>query len=101
MVWIGAGLHHRINVALIGQVSTCPEQKKEIKMKMISKQENEDGKTIIETESKFLFFTKIRKFIAVERHAGDYSTWLELPNYSPVSLVLSFQLDTWEKYNKS
>lgn len=67
------------------------------KMRMVSKSENEEGKTIIETESKILFFKKTRRFVAVERVAGEYFNWLELPHYLSVPDALSFQLDAWKR----
>lgn len=66
-------------------------------MRMISKYENEEGKTVIETESKILFFKNRRRFIEVEKIVGEFFKWLELPNYSLVPDDLSFQLNEWKK----
>jgi len=65
------------------------------KIKFVSK-EIIDNKTIITTETKGLFRTKIRKFESQKEWV-----WLELPGYGLVPTMLSFQLDKWSKALKT
>jgi len=65
------------------------------KIKFVSK-EIIDNKTIITTETKGLFRTKIRKFESQKEWV-----WLELPGYDLVPTMLSFQLDKWSKALKT
>ena len=64
-------------------------------MRMISK-EIQNGKDVITTESKFLFWKRIRRFEAQRRIAG-YWDWIELPNHTLVDDGISFQLNAWNK----
>ena len=69
-------------------------------MRMIKK-EKINGKTVIITEQKILFFFKrIRKFEAFERFVDSYWKWVELPNRTIVPDYLSFQLNTWNQLDK-
>ena len=75
-------------------------------MKPIDIKNLNDGLTIITTETKrikgMLWWKKeviyIREFKAVKRIAGDYWTWLELPDMKLVPDDLSFQLDAWKTH---
>ena len=55
------------------------------------------GKSVITTESKFLWWKTQTKFIAQREFPKGYWTWLELPNLTIVPDNLSFQLDKWNR----
>lgn len=66
-------------------------------MRLIAKEE-QDGKTVLVVESKLFFiFPRVRKFIAEREIAGEYFSWLELPEKTLVPDHLSFQLDAWKR----
>ena len=68
-----------------------------MKMKMVSK-EFVASKAVITTEERGFFFNvKVRKFEAQIEFPKGYWRWLELPDYTLVPDVLSFQLDAWNK----
>jgi hypothetical protein len=64
-------------------------------MKVIAKETDEKGKTILTIEQG-IFKTKI-KYMATSRIAGQFFTWVKLPNKTLVPDKLSFQLDEWKK----
>ena len=55
------------------------------------------NKTVITTESNFLFFKKIRKFEAQKEGYMGCWDWLELPGHKLIGDCLRSQLDTWNK----
>jgi len=64
-------------------------------MKVI-KNEIVNGKTEITIEKKvFLFFKKQEKYIAVNKIAGEFYSWVKAPDNTIVPDYLSFQLDKW------
>lgn len=65
-------------------------------MKMILK-EVIDGKTVITTEYKILFWKIQRRFEAQRERPKGYWDWLELPDRRIITDALSFQLDAWNK----
>ena len=66
-------------------------------MKM-TKMETMDGKTVITTETPRLLRKPItRRFVAEKKVAGDFFSWLELPDMLLVPDRLSFQLDAWKR----
>ena len=69
-------------------------------MKM-TKREVVNGKIIITTERKFLWFKIIEQFEALEKEfPPGYWQWLKLPDRTLVNDSLSFQLDVWNKIYK-
>ena len=71
-------------------------------MRLIGKEKHGDAINLIVEEDKKRFLLKpkikIRKFMSLERIAGDFFCWLELPDKTIVPDHLSFQLDAWNKY---
>jgi len=67
-----------------------------MKMKMVSK-EFVASNSVITTEEKGFFRVKVRKFEAQIEYPKGYWDWLELPDYTLVPDVLSFQLNAWNK----
>jgi len=65
-------------------------------MKMISK-EIQNGKDVITTESKFLFWKRIHVFEAQTEFLLGCWDWIELPNRKLIGYTLSFQLNAWNK----
>lgn len=70
--------------------------KKENVMRMVKKEVIND-KSVITTESKFLWWKNEQKFVAQREFPKGYWTWLELPNLTLVPDSLSFQLDEWNR----
>ena len=56
-----------------------------------------DGKTVVTTSTRFLFWHIITQYEAQERICHGYWTWLKLPNRDIVSDFQSFQLDAWNR----
>ena len=57
-----------------------------------------DGKTVITTSKKFLFWYAITQYEAQKESPKGYWEWLKLPNKDLVPDFISFQLDAWNKY---
>ena len=65
-------------------------------MKLISREVI--GKEIlIVTETKVLFWKKIRKFKSQGKYLPDYWKWVEMPDRLLVGDRISFQLDVWAR----
>jgi len=56
-----------------------------------------NGKSVITTSKRFLFWHKITQYEAHRKITGRYFQWVKLPNREIVPDVLSFQLDTWNE----
>ena len=66
-------------------------------MKMIKKETDDKGRTILTCEEPFWFFwTRERKFLNTSTFVNS-SAWLEFPNMIMINdIVLKCQLDAWE-----
>ncbi|MDK2848777.1 MAG: hypothetical protein PWP34_2130 [Desulfuromonadales bacterium] len=56
-----------------------------------------NGKTIITTSKRFLFWHIITKYEAQKEFPKGYWEWLRLPNRNLVPDAVSFQLDAWNR----
>jgi len=60
--------------------------------------EIKDGKITITTLTKRIFRKpKVRRFVADKEYPTGYWNWVELPHFTLVGDILSFQLDEWTK----
>jgi hypothetical protein len=71
-------------------------------MKVISKEQDPQGKTILVCEQRLFFFWKrTQKFLATREFPKGYWEWLRFPNMNKLwNDKLSFQLDAWNKIYK-
>ena len=65
-------------------------------MKM-ERKETINGKTVITTSDKVLFWHKIKEYEAQRKIAEGFWEWLELPNKTLIPDSISFQLDAWNR----
>ena len=65
-------------------------------MKMESK-EIINGKTVITTSKRFLFWRIITRYEAQKEYPSGYWEWLKLPNHLMVDDMMGFQLNKWNK----
>lgn len=56
-----------------------------------------NGKTVITTSKRLLFWHVITQYEAQREYPNGYWTWLKIPNRTLVSSIISFQLDEWNK----
>ena len=56
-----------------------------------------NGKTIITTSNRFLFWHIITEYEAQREFPKGYWEWLRLPNRDLVPDIISFQLDAWNR----
>ena len=54
-----------------------------------------DGKAVITTSARFLFWHKITQYEAHKSITASFSQWVKLPNRDMVPDMVSFQLDIW------
>jgi hypothetical protein len=68
-------------------------------MRIIKKQEYQDGSIIITCEKSLFFglFKTTNRFVATEEYPKGYWNWATYPNRDIVGGRLSFQLDRWCK----
>lgn len=56
-----------------------------------------NGKVVITTSKRFLFWHIITQYEAQREFPSGYWDWLQLPNRNLVNDSTSFQLDAWNK----
>jgi hypothetical protein len=61
------------------------------------KYDTQDGKPVIETESRFLWWRWRVRYLADRQSTANYWHWLRLPGLVLVPDVVSFQLDAWQR----
>ena len=66
-------------------------------MKLLGKEYDDSGRTILVCESRFLFWKRTRRFLAQSQLTPSFWAWLELPGRYNVPDSLSFQLDAWNR----
>ena len=56
-----------------------------------------NGKTVITTSKRFLFWHIVTQYEAQREFPTGYWNWLKLPNRELTPACISYQLDAWNK----